>query len=531
MTICMAGCFQWGRKEQKDIKLVITGLDDAGKSTTLACLQGEPPDGIAPTVGFANAKISVGRWNVVIFDLGGGNTVRSVWGKYYAEVYGIIFAVDSANCARLEECRKVLAEMFSDQRVKGKPLLVLANKQDKEDSLSEAEITEKLTLAELSTKHDFKFKVFSCSAIKGYGKAIDKRIRSGVEWLLSSINENFESIHEKVATESELQREQETKERKERMERIRKIREEREKAAKEAGIAEEEDEEDDGDVVTSNPFRNINDQIKVTEKREKKAKENDAKIQSYQSNKKKDIEPPKLMKSKKMKEMYKADDNDGSEDNNVVNDKIISVSDLNYAVSSSTNSTPHKVIFVGSKDDLREEGSSNIIEKEPENGDITNNIQEGKISNKKKKSIKTAFVDQSEVVTSPTPKEGSSVVTSPTPKGSMSLQNEREINNSRAELFMARSTESMSKISDGSLCNSNEKKAKKKKSKKVKRSEVVELRSGEEEGLDEVEHKLRKENEFDNYASFGKLPPLKSVSQLEPIELKGRLPKYLEEKD
>lgn len=46
----------------------------------------EPPDGITPTIGFANATLTFGKWNVTLYDLGGGTSVRSVWQKYYAEV-------------------------------------------------------------------------------------------------------------------------------------------------------------------------------------------------------------------------------------------------------------------------------------------------------------------------------------------------------------------------------------------------------------------------------------------------------------
>jgi len=169
MVILMAGCFKWvkTRKEQRDIKLVIIGLDDAGKTTTIACLQGEPPDGITPTVGFANAKMTIGKWNITIYDLGGGSGVRSVWQKYYAEVYGIIFTVDSGDHDRLLEAKNVLCEIFDDPKVTGKPVVVFANKQDRVGALNEKEVTEKLLLQELSSKYNFKFNVFSCSAIKG----------------------------------------------------------------------------------------------------------------------------------------------------------------------------------------------------------------------------------------------------------------------------------------------------------------------------------------------------------------------------
>ncbi|XP_057306289.1 ADP-ribosylation factor-like protein 13B [Hydractinia symbiolongicarpus] len=288
MFSLMANCFAWlkgGNKTVREIKLVIIGLDDAGKTTTVACLQGEPPDGITPTIGFSNASLKVGKWDITLYDLGGGSSVRSVWEKYYADVYGILFAVDSGNEERLEDSRTVLGDVFKNSKVKGKPVAVFANKQDIEGALNEKQIAEQLELRELSEQYSFTFNVFPCSALKGYGKQIDKSIMTGLRWLLDAIEKDYAVIHEKVEKESAIQKEQEAKERKERMERIRKLREEREKAAKEAGVQEEEEESDDDVVTGSNPFRNINDQIEITAKREKKAKENMKRIKAYQETK------------------------------------------------------------------------------------------------------------------------------------------------------------------------------------------------------------------------------------------------------
>lgn len=51
----------------------------------------EPPDGITPTIGFANAEFTMNRCKVTVYDLGGGVRIRDVWRKYYAEVALIFF--------------------------------------------------------------------------------------------------------------------------------------------------------------------------------------------------------------------------------------------------------------------------------------------------------------------------------------------------------------------------------------------------------------------------------------------------------
>ena len=49
---------------------------------------------------------------------------------------------------RLEEAREALRQVVEDERVAGKPLLVFANKQDKEGALDENEIRNRLGIGQ-----------------------------------------------------------------------------------------------------------------------------------------------------------------------------------------------------------------------------------------------------------------------------------------------------------------------------------------------------------------------------------------------
>ena len=88
--------------------------------------------------------------------------------RYYAEVYGAIFVVDAADGTRIEEARNALHEAFSDCRIQGKPLLVFANKQDKEGAMPASEVVEKLGLTESQEGSGERlaeqFTVMACSA-------------------------------------------------------------------------------------------------------------------------------------------------------------------------------------------------------------------------------------------------------------------------------------------------------------------------------------------------------------------------------
>ena len=56
-------------------------------------------------------------FHVTIYDLGGSKSFRGIWPKYYHEVHGFIFVVDSADPARLAECSSVLQSMLGHPQV------------------------------------------------------------------------------------------------------------------------------------------------------------------------------------------------------------------------------------------------------------------------------------------------------------------------------------------------------------------------------------------------------------------------------
>lgn len=303
----MANCFAWIKRRKgpaRSITLVIIGLDDAGKTTMVASLQGEPPEGITPTIGFANAELSISDFKVTVYDLGGGVRIRDVWRKYYSEVFGLVFVVDSTNGKRLEESKEVLHEVAKHEKITGKPFIVFANKQDKEGALQHNDIANILELEDLSTKLGFSFKVVSCSALKGYGRHIDKNISTGFQWLLSTISGDFSKISARVENDVQIQKEEDERERKARVERIRKIREERDRLEREAGNDPDKEDSDD-DVMMNNPFQPIGkhlDNLKAKEKKKKGEKENKGKsVNSIAEDKPKEETPDAQIVKKKRK--------------------------------------------------------------------------------------------------------------------------------------------------------------------------------------------------------------------------------------
>ncbi|XP_040836540.1 ADP-ribosylation factor-like protein 13B isoform X1 [Ochotona curzoniae] len=277
MFSLMANCCGWYKRWREPIRkvtLVMVGLDNAGKTATAKGIQGEHPEDVAPTVGFSKINLKQGKFDVTIFDLGGGKRIRGIWKNYYAESYGVIFVVDSSDEERMEETKETMSEVLRHPRISGKPVLVLANKQDKEGALGEADVIECLSLEKLVNEHKCLCQIEPCSAVLGYGKKIDKSIKKGLYWLLHIIARDFDALNERIQKDTLEQRALEEQEKRERAERVRKLREEREQREREqaelgetCGVAEL-----DPEPVMVNPFQPIASVIIENEKKLEKEK-------------------------------------------------------------------------------------------------------------------------------------------------------------------------------------------------------------------------------------------------------------------
>lgn len=118
MGNCLAGVFR-RRKLRRHIVLILIGLDNAGKTKTVNNLVGDNDEKILPTVGFKAVNLIHKDTPVTIYDLGGGPEFRQIWPQYFSEIHGVIFVMDSSDLNRLDECRNVLEEVISHEKISG----------------------------------------------------------------------------------------------------------------------------------------------------------------------------------------------------------------------------------------------------------------------------------------------------------------------------------------------------------------------------------------------------------------------------
>ena len=117
------------KEKEKEVRLLMLGLDNAGKTTILKKFNGEDINEIAPTLGFNIKTLDHRGFKLNIWDVGGQKSLRSYWRNYFEATDGLIWVVDSADKRRLEDCKRELQTLLGEERLLGATLLVFANKQ------------------------------------------------------------------------------------------------------------------------------------------------------------------------------------------------------------------------------------------------------------------------------------------------------------------------------------------------------------------------------------------------------------------
>ncbi|KAI8910194.1 ADP-ribosylation factor family-domain-containing protein [Gorgonomyces haynaldii] len=168
----------WGSKE---VRILILGLDGAGKTTILYRLQiGEVVTTI-PTIGFNVETVTYKNIKFQVWDLGGQTSIRPYWRCYYANTDAVIYVIDSCDKDRIGTSKEELMQMLDEEELKDAALLVFANKQDMEGAMSVTEISEFMGLTQFKTRT---WTIFKCSAKTGEG------LTEGLDWLVNIIQGN-----------------------------------------------------------------------------------------------------------------------------------------------------------------------------------------------------------------------------------------------------------------------------------------------------------------------------------------------------
>jgi len=174
-----------------------------------------------PTVGQNVATIDLPEMYLKIWDVGGQQSLRRLWTSYYSSAHAVVFVVDSTdlgvglnelelgsgvgdgktpitpgvmqhsayNFGRLDECRAALESVLGHEDMVGVPVLVLANKQDREDCVEVVRIKEGFVRKVFEGEKGGMVRdsrVLPVSALKGTG------VKEAVDWVKSRVVWNKE---------------------------------------------------------------------------------------------------------------------------------------------------------------------------------------------------------------------------------------------------------------------------------------------------------------------------------------------------
>lgn len=163
---------------KKQIRILMVGLDAAGKTTILYKLKLGEVIPTIPTIGFNVETVEYKNVSFAVWDVGGQDKIRMLWRHYLENTQGLIFVVDSTDRVRLEEARTELRNVVLQDELRNAVVLVLANKQDLPNAITVGEIVERLQLNDLK---DHRWYVQATCATKGDG------LCEGLDWLSKAV--------------------------------------------------------------------------------------------------------------------------------------------------------------------------------------------------------------------------------------------------------------------------------------------------------------------------------------------------------
>lgn len=152
----------------KQARILLLGLDSAGKSTLLYKLKLAKDIVTIPTVSF---NVEMLEWekrlSLAVWDVGGQARMRSLWDYFCENTDGLVYVVDSTDKQRLEDSRREFEHILKNEYMKNVPVVLLANKQDVPGALTAEDITRMFKVKELCCNRNWY--VQPCCAITGDG--------------------------------------------------------------------------------------------------------------------------------------------------------------------------------------------------------------------------------------------------------------------------------------------------------------------------------------------------------------------------
>jgi len=181
---------------RRQLRVLLLGLDAAGKSTLLARLRlgDDAPECSVPTIGHDVECFEHGETLYTLYDVGGQRRLRGQWERYFGSgeafcapndrVSGVVFVIDAADHARLAEAKEELHRLIAEPRLQGIPLLILANKLDLPAAMPVEDLASTLAVRPSDLPDGARCEVRGACTLRGEG------VIGALEWIQRAASEH-----------------------------------------------------------------------------------------------------------------------------------------------------------------------------------------------------------------------------------------------------------------------------------------------------------------------------------------------------
>ncbi|KAL0259365.1 hypothetical protein SLS55_005101 [Diplodia seriata] len=189
----MLSILRKARLKDKEMRVLMLGLDNAGKTTIVKKIMNEDVNSVSPTLGFIIKTIEYeGRRGRAehhvspIGDVGGQKTLRTYWKNYFEKTDTLIWVVDATDRERTDDCRRELDGLLLEEarlpNSLSPALLVFKNKSDVPGAMGDDEIRQGLQLDSITTH---KWTIMACSGMTG------QNLEEGLRWVIQDARDRL----------------------------------------------------------------------------------------------------------------------------------------------------------------------------------------------------------------------------------------------------------------------------------------------------------------------------------------------------
>ena len=174
MGFILSKILEFFTKSRNNFKIIILGMQNAGKTTILYRLSLGQLVKTTPTIGSNVEELTYNNVKFQAWDLGGQESTRSVWDVYYMNTDAIVYVIESIDDEYYEESKIQFHKMLNNPALKNATILIFANKQDLPGAKTVNKLIEDYEFDKIKSHI---WHIQSCSALKGEG------LVTGIKWL------------------------------------------------------------------------------------------------------------------------------------------------------------------------------------------------------------------------------------------------------------------------------------------------------------------------------------------------------------